>query len=38
MTETGVSLAHTVRALDAGPIIAYERVEVDEFIKVLYII
>ncbi|KAJ8619819.1 hypothetical protein MRB53_028348 [Persea americana] len=32
--ETGVSLVYTVRALDAGPIISYERVEVDDHIKV----
>ncbi|KAL5573914.1 hypothetical protein UlMin_023511 [Ulmus minor] len=31
--ETGVSLAFTVRALDAGPIIACERLEVDDHIK-----
>ncbi|KAL6007441.1 hypothetical protein ACLOJK_032938 [Asimina triloba] len=31
--ETGVSLAYTVRALDSGPIIASERVEVDDNIK-----
>nr|AKF43270.1 protein pigment defective 194 [Erodium chrysanthum] len=31
--ETGVSLAFTVRALDAGPIIAYEKVQVDDQIK-----
>ncbi|CAA7397629.1 unnamed protein product [Spirodela intermedia] len=31
--ETGVSLAYTVRALDAGPIIGYEKVEVDDHIK-----
>ncbi|KAJ0962744.1 hypothetical protein J5N97_027866 [Dioscorea zingiberensis] len=31
--ETGVSLVYTVRALDAGPIIAYERVEIDDCIK-----
>lgn len=31
--ETGVSLAFTVRALDAGPVIAYERHEVDDQIK-----
>ncbi|XXG79618.1 hypothetical protein AAC387_Pa09g0650 [Persea americana] len=31
--ETGVSLVYTVRALDAGPIISYERVEVDDHIK-----
>ncbi|KAF5958406.1 hypothetical protein HYC85_005631 [Camellia sinensis] len=31
--ETGVSLAFTVRALDAGPIIACERMEVDNQIK-----
>ena len=28
--ETGVSLAFTVRALDTGPVIACERVEVDD--------
>ncbi|KAJ6822374.1 uncharacterized protein M6B38_389065 [Iris pallida] len=33
VTESGVSLVYTVRALDAGPIIAFERVEVDESIK-----
>ncbi|XP_010922507.1 uncharacterized protein [Elaeis guineensis] len=33
VTETGVSIAYTVLALDAGPIIAYEKVEVDDFIK-----
>ena len=32
--ETGVSLAYTVRALDAGPIIAKEKKEIDEYIKV----
>ncbi|PSS33576.1 Methionyl-tRNA formyltransferase [Actinidia chinensis var. chinensis] len=31
--ETGVSLAFTIRALDAGPIIACERMEVDDQIK-----
>ncbi|KAI8000841.1 Methionyl-tRNA formyltransferase [Camellia lanceoleosa] len=31
--ETGVSLAFTIRALDAGPIIACERMEVDNQIK-----
>uniref|UniRef100_A0A2P2K7M3 methionyl-tRNA formyltransferase n=1 Tax=Rhizophora mucronata TaxID=61149 RepID=A0A2P2K7M3_RHIMU len=31
--ETGVSLAFTVRALDAGPIIACERLEIDDQIK-----
>ncbi|CAN0897437.1 Methionyl-tRNA formyltransferase [Linum grandiflorum] len=31
--ETGVSLAFTVRALDSGPIIARETVEVDDHIK-----
>ncbi|XP_008457093.1 uncharacterized protein LOC103496854 isoform X3 [Cucumis melo] len=31
--ETGVSLAFTVRALDAGPVIASEKFEVDEHIK-----
>lgn len=34
MKETGVSLVYTVRALDAGPIIACERVEVDDHAKV----
>lgn len=34
--ETGVSIAYTVRALDAGPIIAYDKVEVDDFIKVYH--
>lgn len=32
--ETGVSLAFTVRALDAGPIIASEKIQVDDQIKV----
>ncbi|XP_075640026.1 uncharacterized protein LOC142611777 isoform X2 [Castanea sativa] len=32
--ETGVSLAFTVRALDAGPVIACERLEVDDQIKI----
>ncbi|XP_004511271.1 uncharacterized protein [Cicer arietinum] len=31
--QTGVSLAFTVRALDAGPIIATETIEVDDHIK-----
>ncbi|KAJ7975803.1 putative Methionyl-tRNA formyltransferase [Quillaja saponaria] len=31
--ETGVSLAFTVRALDSGPIIASERLDVDDQIK-----
>ncbi|CAK7344107.1 unnamed protein product [Dovyalis caffra] len=31
--ETGVSLVFTVRALDAGPVIAYETLEVDDQIK-----
>ncbi|XVF71479.1 hypothetical protein PTKIN_Ptkin12aG0040700 [Pterospermum kingtungense] len=31
--ETGVSLAFTVRALDAGPVIAREKLEVDDQIK-----
>uniref|UniRef100_A0A0D9YDD5 Methionyl-tRNA formyltransferase, mitochondrial n=1 Tax=Oryza glumipatula TaxID=40148 RepID=A0A0D9YDD5_9ORYZ len=31
--ETGVSLAYTVRALDAGPVIASEKFTVDEYIK-----
>lgn len=34
MKETGVSLAYTVRQLDAGPVIAQEKVEVDDLIKV----
>ncbi|PWZ31500.1 Methionyl-tRNA formyltransferase [Zea mays] len=34
VAETGVSLAYTVRALDAGPVIACERFSVDECIKV----
>ena len=34
MKETGVSVAFTIRALDAGPVIACERVEVDDQIKV----
>ncbi|KAM0892442.1 hypothetical protein ACQ4PT_025748 [Festuca glaucescens] len=33
VAETGVSLAYTVRALDAGPVIACERFSVDDFIK-----
>ncbi|XP_066306800.1 uncharacterized protein [Miscanthus floridulus] len=33
VAETGVSLAYTVRALDAGPMIACERFSVDECIK-----
>ncbi|KAI3497684.1 hypothetical protein L1887_33161 [Cichorium endivia] len=31
--ETGVSLAFTIRAVDAGPIIAYEKMEIDDLIK-----
>ncbi|XP_034208808.1 methionyl-tRNA formyltransferase isoform X2 [Prunus dulcis] len=31
--ETGVSLAFTVRALDAGPVIACERMEIEDQIK-----
>ncbi|XP_026424053.1 uncharacterized protein LOC113320354 [Papaver somniferum] len=31
--ETGTSLVYTVRALDAGPVIACERYEVDDHIK-----
>ncbi|KAB5516676.1 hypothetical protein DKX38_027324 [Salix brachista] len=31
--ETGVSLAFTIRALDAGPVIAYKTLEVDDQIK-----
>lgn len=34
VTETGVSLAYTVRQLDAGPVISYEKVEIDDQIKV----
>eukprot|EP00897_Mesotaenium_endlicherianum_P000917 jgi/Mesen1/10826/ME000093S10343 len=34
MAETGVSVAFTVRAMDAGPIIASERVAVDLHVKV----
>ncbi|KAL6845436.1 hypothetical protein ACP4OV_024931 [Aristida adscensionis] len=33
VTETGVSIAYTVRALDAGPVIASENISVDECIK-----
>ncbi|KAM1011896.1 hypothetical protein EV1_046675 [Malus domestica] len=33
VNETGVSLAFTVRALDAGPVIACERMEIDDQIK-----
>ncbi|XP_062218090.1 uncharacterized protein LOC133918290 isoform X2 [Phragmites australis] len=33
VVETGVSLAYTVRALDAGPVIACERFSVDECVK-----
>lgn len=32
--ETGVSLAYTVRQLDAGPVIACEKLEIDDQIKV----
>jgi hypothetical protein len=32
--RTGVSIAYTVHALDAGPVIAFERFFVDECIKV----
>lgn len=32
--ETGVSLVFTVRAVDAGPVIAFERLEIDDCIKV----
>ncbi|CAA2938358.1 methionyl-tRNA formyltransferase-like isoform X1 [Olea europaea subsp. europaea] len=34
VTKTGVSLAYTVRQLDAGPVISYEKVEIDDQIKV----
>ncbi|OEL16984.1 Methionyl-tRNA formyltransferase [Dichanthelium oligosanthes] len=33
VAETGVSLAYTVRALDAGPVIACGKFSVDEYIK-----
>ncbi|WVZ69249.1 hypothetical protein U9M48_018064, partial [Paspalum notatum var. saurae] len=33
VAETGVSLAYTVRALDAGPVIACEKFSVDECIR-----
>ncbi|KAG9135637.1 hypothetical protein Leryth_002372 [Lithospermum erythrorhizon] len=33
--ETGVSVAYTVRQLDAGPVIACEGVEIDDQVKVL---
>lgn len=36
--ETGVSLALTVCALDAEPVIASERIEVDDQIKVRIIL
>lgn len=36
--ETGVSLAFTVRALDAGPVIASRRWEVDDRIKVVRVL
>lgn len=36
--ETGVSLAFTVRALDAGPVIASKRWEVDDRIKVVRVL
>lgn len=32
--ETGVSVAYTVRKMDAGPIITCEKVEIDDQIKV----
>lgn len=35
--QTGVSLAFTVRQLDAGPVIACERIEVDDQTKVLQV-
>ena len=31
--ETGVTVAFTVRAMDAGPVLAQERVEVDDEIQ-----
>ena len=34
---TGVTIAFTVRAMDAGPIITSESVEIDDHIKVLLI-
>lgn len=33
VSETGVSVAFTVRAMDAGPVLAQERVTVDEHIQ-----
>lgn len=33
VTETGVSVAFTVRAMDAGPLLAQERVAVDDAIQ-----
>lgn len=36
--ETGVSIAYTVRQLDAGPVIACERVEIDDQVKVVMLL
>jgi len=33
---SGVTVAYTVRAMDAGPVIASERVNIDPNIKVCY--
>jgi len=33
---SGVTVAYTVRAMDAGPVIAFERVNIDPNIKVCY--
>ena len=33
VAETGVSLAFTVRAMDAGPVLAQERVAVDDAVQ-----
>lgn len=35
---TGVSLAYTVRALDAGPVISHEELEIDEYAKVFILL
>lgn len=32
--ETGVSIAYTVREVDAGPVIASQSVEIDDQVKV----
>lgn len=35
---TGVSLAYTVRALDAGLVISHEKLEIDEYVMVFIIL